>query len=164
MLWCKGLKRYTEGNWAVDGLIPKDEGRLGTKCSTHRFVMAFHHFRTDLSVCEFVSSSCLFDSSAGLFDSSFLRVRFITQRGYNLTCFSWIVTWFHALIHDSSLHSSLSADWRWIIWRATYATALNSSWIKWIHESENGIGYLVTHTDRLLYTVARASWSFNIPH
>ena len=32
------------------------------------------------------------------------------------------------------------------------------------HESENWIRYLVTHTDRLLYIVARASWSFNIPH
>ena len=62
----------------------------------------------------------------------FRRFGSITQRGYNLTCFSWIVTWFHALIHDASLHSSLSADWRWVIWRATYATALNSSWIKWM--------------------------------
>ena len=73
------------------------EGRLWTKCSTRRFVMAFHRFRTpillveslfsefdssncqfdspfsevDSSLREFVSSSCQFDSSAGLFDSSF---------------------------------------------------------------------------------------------
>ena len=70
---------------------------MWTKCSTRRFVMAFHRFRTprllveslfsefDSSNCqfdspfsevnsslrEFVSSSCQFDSSAGLFDSSF---------------------------------------------------------------------------------------------
>ena len=31
------------------------------------------------------------------------------------------------------------------------------------HESENGIGYLVTHLDRVLYILARASSFFNIP-
>jgi hypothetical protein len=31
------------------------------------------------------------------------------------------------------------------------------------HESENGIGYLVTHLDRVLYIPARASSLFNIP-
>ena len=75
----------------------KYEGRLWTKCSTRRFVMAFHRFGTpillveslfsefdssngqldsafhevDSSFCEVVSSTCQFDSSAGLFDSSF---------------------------------------------------------------------------------------------
>ena len=73
------------------------EGRLWTKCSTRRFVMAFHRFGTpillveslfsefdssngqfdsafyevDSSFCEVVSSTRQFDSSAGLFDSSF---------------------------------------------------------------------------------------------
>ena len=64
------------------------EGRLWTKCSTRRFVMAFHRFGTPRllvellfsefdsafyevdSFCEVVSSSYQFDSSAGLFDSS----------------------------------------------------------------------------------------------
>ena len=31
------------------------------------------------------------------------------------------------------------------------------------HESQNGIGYLVTHLDRVLYFLARASSLFNIP-
>ena len=31
------------------------------------------------------------------------------------------------------------------------------------HESENGIGYLVTHLDRVLYILARVSSLFNIP-
>ena len=81
------------------------EGRLWTKCSTRRFVMAFHRFRTpillveslfsefdssncqfdspfsevDSSLREFVSSSCQFDSSAGLFDSSFYLVRLVND-------------------------------------------------------------------------------------
>ena len=73
------------------------EVRSWTKCSTRRFVIAFHHFSTPIllyeslfsgfnsSKCQFVSafyevdssfpefdsSSCLFDSSADLFESSF---------------------------------------------------------------------------------------------
>ena len=31
------------------------------------------------------------------------------------------------------------------------------------HESDNGIGYLITHLDRVLYILARASSLFNIP-
>ena len=31
------------------------------------------------------------------------------------------------------------------------------------HESQNGIGYLVTHLDRVLYFLARASLLFDIP-
>ena len=31
------------------------------------------------------------------------------------------------------------------------------------HESENGIGYLVTHIDRILYIISCASSLFNIP-
>ena len=78
-------------------LVEAYEGRLCTKCSTRRFVMAFHRFGTsilrvesllsefdssngqfdstfyevDSSFCEVVSSTSQFDSSAGLFDSSF---------------------------------------------------------------------------------------------
>ena len=75
------------------------EVRSWTKCSTRRFIIAFHHFGTpillfessfsgfDSSKCQFVSafykvnssfpevdsSSCLFDSSADVFDLSFLH-------------------------------------------------------------------------------------------
>ena len=75
------------------------EGRLWIKCSTRRFVMAFHPFGTpilvvdslfsefdssnrqfdsafyevDLSFCEVLSSTFQFDSSAGVFDSSFYK-------------------------------------------------------------------------------------------
>ena len=85
---------------------------------------------------ELVSSSCQFDSSAGLLRvwpitdhigfslfvvlpfrcfvraSSlhvFWRFGSSSQRGYNLTCLTWNVTWFHALIRDPSLHNWVSA-------------------------------------------------------
>ena len=71
----------------------------------------------DSSLREFVSSSCQFDLSFYEFDSSLntpVRRRlslcssvvslwhFIvstSQRGYNSSCTTWSVTWFHAFIH-----------------------------------------------------------------
>ena len=51
------------------------EGRLWTKCSTRRFVMAFHRFRTPLLLVEslfseFDSSNCQFGSPFSEVDSS----------------------------------------------------------------------------------------------
>ena len=40
---------------------------------------------------------------------TFRRFGSSTQRGYNLTCLTWNVTWFHVLINDVPLHNLLSA-------------------------------------------------------
>ena len=178
-----------------------DEGRLWTKCSICRFVVAFHRFGTprllveslsfefdssngqfdsafhevDSSFCEVVSSTCQFDSSAGLFDSSFYEFdsslttsvcRFDVSfrrfdSGYNSTLTTSSVFHFPALIHDLFIHNRVEMDSLKSYLCHSIEFVLNRLNDRF-HESD-GIRYLVTHIDRILYILSHASSLFNIP-
>ena len=78
-----------------------------------------------LSFCCFVVSSGLHHFTASSLHV-FWRFGSSSQRGYNLTCLTWNVTWFHALIRDPSLHN-------WVSAKLQHRIRLESSgwWFSW---------------------------------
>lgn len=124
----------------------------------------------DSANCQFDSSSCQFDSSAGLVcrfvvspcrfvvSTRPLRGAIIRRKLHEVLLNSMHLYMTQLFIICSvpkmdSLKSYLRHSIEFVLNR------LNEQF----HDSENGTGYLVTHLDRVLYILARASSLFNIP-